>query len=88
LELSGKEQEISPYINSRYSPNNSQIHIYIERGELFIEIAIKDEGIGINKDEYPFVFQRFYRSESVRDIEGSGIFLFKHSNMHLLHVWL
>lgn len=60
----------------KYSPNNSQIHIYIERGELFTEIAIKDEGIGINKDEYPFVFQRFYRSENVRDIEGSGIGLY------------
>ena len=60
----------------KYSPNNSQIHIYIERGELFTEIAIKDEGIGINKDEYPFVFQRFYRSENVKDIEGSGIGLY------------
>lgn len=60
----------------KYSPNNSSIHISIEQRELFTEVAIQDEGIGINKDEYPFIFQRFYRSENVRDIEGSGIGLY------------
>lgn len=60
----------------KYSPRNSQIHIYIEQRGFFTEIAIKDEGIGISKKEYPLVFQRFYRSDSVRDIEGSGIGLY------------
>lgn len=60
----------------KYSPRNSKIHIHIECGEIFTEIAIRDEGIGISKDEYPFIFQRFYRSENVRDTEGSGIGLY------------
>ena len=60
----------------KYSPSNSKIKIHIEQGHLFTEISIEDEGIGINKDEYPFIFQRFYRSEMVRNIEGSGIGLY------------
>lgn len=60
----------------KYSPLNTKIEICVKHGELFSEIAIADEGIGINKEEYQFIFQRFYRSKEVQDIEGSGIGLY------------
>ena len=41
-----------------------------------IRIDIKDNGIGIDKSEYNNIFKRFYRSEKVDDIEGSGIGLY------------
>ena len=41
-----------------------------------INIIIKDNGIGIDKSEYNNIFKRFYRSEKVDDIEGSGIGLY------------
>ena len=42
----------------------------------FIRIDIKDNGIGIDKSEYNDIFKRFYRSEKVDDIEGSGVGLY------------
>ncbi len=60
----------------KYSPADSQIEIQIAHGGLFTEIAVTDEGIGIAKEEYPFIFKRFYRGKEVRDREGSGIGLY------------
>ena len=60
----------------KYSPENSRIEIQIVQGGLFTEIAITDEGIGIPKEEYPFIFKRFYRGKEVGNIEGSGIGLY------------
>ena len=39
------------------------------------EICIVDSGIGIKSEEIPYIFDRFFRSEYVRnkDIDGSGI---------------
>lgn len=60
----------------KYSPENSRIEIQIVQGGLFTEIAITDEGIGIPKEEYPFIFKRFYRGKEVGNVEGSGIGLY------------
>jgi len=41
-----------------------------------IEIRIQDEGCGIEKDDLPHVFDRFYRSDSARkkqEIGGYGL---------------
>lgn len=39
----------------------------------WIAIAIENSGAVINEDEIPFVFDRFYRSETARDKKGSGL---------------
>ena len=40
-----------------------------------IIVKIEDNGLGIKKEEIPHLFDRFFRSENVRnkDIDGSGI---------------
>lgn len=60
----------------KYSPAATQIQVQVGHEGMFTEIAIKDEGIGIDKEEYPFVFKRFYRGREVREMEGSGIGLY------------
>ena len=42
---------------------------------LFLLITIKDTGIGIPKDQLPFIFDRFYQVDgsSTREAEGTGL---------------
>lgn len=60
----------------KYSPEGSCISITLEVYEMYSEIKIKDEGIGISEDEIPKIFGRFYRSADVHNEEGVGIGLF------------
>ncbi|MCR5828897.1 MAG: HAMP domain-containing histidine kinase [Lachnospiraceae bacterium] len=44
--------------------------------EMFVEVRIKDTGIGIPEEEYAKVFKRFYRGGDVKNEEGVGIGLY------------
>lgn len=62
----------------KYSPTGSCIWIKMNIQIHFLRIEIKDEGIGIKKEEINRIFQRFYRgkNEVVKQAEGSGIGLY------------
>lgn len=62
----------------KYSPEGSSIRITMEKQIHFFRIEIKDEGIGIKKEEVNRIFQRFYRgkTEEVKQAEGSGVGLY------------
>lgn len=62
----------------KYSPADSTIQIIMKKQIHFLRIEIKDEGIGIKKEEINRIFQRFYRGkhEVVRQAEGSGVGLY------------
>lgn len=59
----------------KFTPKNGTIFVNIyDKGD-FIEISIKDTGIGIPKDKLEFIFQRFAQIDksTTRQNEGSGI---------------
>lgn len=60
----------------KYSPENTAVGIYVIAYESFVCIQVTDEGIGIREEEQGLVFQRFYRSEAVKDKPGLGIGLY------------
>ena len=62
----------------KYSPQGTEIMICMQKRTGFARIEIKDQGIGIPKEEYHKIFQRFYRGylPSVKAESGSGIGLF------------
>lgn len=60
----------------KYSPVGTRIVIKTESLMTYFRIDIQDEGIGVPKSECHKIFRRFYRSESVKDIEGSGVGLY------------
>ncbi|RDY23762.1 sensor histidine kinase [Romboutsia maritimum] len=59
----------------KYTKENDRIEINLNEEDNNINIDIRDTGIGIKEEEIPFIFDRFFRSENMRnqDIDGSGI---------------
>ncbi len=59
----------------KFSPNGSSIYINTWKSINQITISIKDEGIGIPKDEQNIIFNRFVKSSKNKsnDNSGSGI---------------
>lgn len=60
----------------KYTPNGGQVNISVTKYEIFTKIDIKDTGIGIKDDEFPKIFQRFFRSNSTLYEDGIGIGLY------------
>ncbi|NBC28043.1 MAG: response regulator [Bacteroidetes bacterium] len=53
----------------------------------FVDIRVKDSGIGISRDRLPYIFDRFYQADSsnTRKYEGTGIGLSIAHEMVMLH---
>nr|WP_177298075.1 HAMP domain-containing sensor histidine kinase [uncultured Blautia sp.] len=60
----------------KYSPSGSTVRVRVLPMEIYTQIEITDQGIGIAREEYNQIFCRFYRSHSVAQEEGSGLGLY------------
>ena len=56
----------------KFSNENSKIYIKISSEDI-LRISIKDEGVGISKEELPYIFDKFYRSKLRQNAKGSGL---------------
>ncbi len=57
----------------KYSPEGKKITCSIKLIEAIIQLAIKDEGIGIPEEDQSFMFDRFFRAGNVTNIQGTGL---------------
>lgn len=60
----------------KYTKEEDFISINLnQKDNIYTEISIIDNGVGIKQEDIPYIFDRFFRSENVRDkdIDGSGI---------------
>ena len=64
----------------KYSDGTPKVHIeaHHEEGARYVEISVRDEGIGIERGDLKRIFRRFYRVpvEAVRSRHGTGLGLF------------
>lgn len=60
----------------KYTPCGGNVKISVEQYSFFVRIDIEDNGMGIEEEEIPKIFTRFYRSFSVVDQPGVGIGLY------------
>lgn len=57
----------------KYSSPGSEVEVTITRGTNRLQLAVADHGRGIHADDLPNLFQRFFRSEDVWDVQGTGL---------------
>jgi len=65
----------------KFSNENSKIYISLNKNS----VTIKDEGIGISREDLPFIFDRYYRVKSVGNKFGTGLGLTIANQIALRH---
>ncbi|MCK4540069.1 PAS domain-containing protein [Candidatus Parcubacteria bacterium] len=56
----------------KYTEKKGKIKIWIENNSKFVKINIQDNGIGIPKEDLPYIFGRFYRVDKARSRKEGG----------------
>ena len=54
---------------AKWSPPDGEVEIAVHGGE----VTVRDHGPGIDEEDLPYVFDRFYRASSARGLPGSGL---------------
>lgn len=59
----------------KYGPDDSVIHLSTRNQGALLQLAVRDHGIGIHRDDLPHIFERFYRvhTGNVHDVKGFGL---------------
>lgn len=60
----------------KYTPKGGRIRVSVKKQEAYLCIEVADDGLGIPESAHPKIWKRFYREESVHDIEGVGLGLY------------
>ena len=77
--IEGDEQRLEqvwPNIISnaiKYTNEGGLITITMKKNSKDIEISIEDTGIGMSKEVVSHIFERFYREDKARNVEGNGL---------------
>ena len=85
-------QVVTNYLSNgiKYSEGNSEVVLNMHYGDKNITVSVKDAGLGIRKDQLPYIFNRFYRAEKTKNLEGMGLGLYLCSQIIKAHngrVW-
>jgi two-component system sensor histidine kinase MprB len=54
---------------AKWSPSGGEVDVSVRDGT----VTVRDHGPGIDEEDLPFVFDRFYRARSARRLPGSGL---------------
>jgi two-component system, OmpR family, sensor histidine kinase MprB len=57
---------------AKWSPQGGTVTVWLQRLDRWT-LDIRDQGPGIDANDLPHVFERFYRAESARSMSGSGL---------------
>jgi len=60
----------------KYSNNNKNVTLSISHNKKSVTVSVKDDGQGISQENLGHVFERFFRAEKTRNIEGIGLGLY------------
>jgi PAS domain S-box-containing protein len=71
-------QVLTNYLSNaiKYSDGGLHIEVVVSVREGSVIVSVADKGQGIPARELPYIFNRFYRAERTRSLEGLGVGLF------------
>ena len=71
-------QVITNYLSNaiKYANGHKEIRITILHDNQTVTVSVKDESIGISKENLPHIFDRYFRTSHGGDIEGIGLGLY------------
>ncbi|MEP6617095.1 MAG: PAS domain-containing sensor histidine kinase [Ginsengibacter sp.] len=85
-------QVITNYLSNgiKYSNGKLDVFLNIKHDKKNLTISVKDMGLGITREQLPHIFERFFRAEKTRNLEGIGLGLYLCRQIILHHngkVW-
>ncbi len=71
-------QVVTNYLSNgiKYSKGSSKVELTIKHDKKEVTVSVKDKGLGISKEQLPYVFDRFFRAEKTKNLEGVGLGLY------------
>lgn len=56
----------------KYSPSGAKVEVTAKKTDHHVLVSVKDEGIGIAREDMKHIFSRFYRADSARSRKDTG----------------
>ncbi|WP_337874059.1 HAMP domain-containing sensor histidine kinase [Exiguobacterium sp.] len=74
----------------KYSPDGGTVHTQVEECDGTVVLSVSDTGIGIPEDALPYVFDEYYRVDSIahQSIKGTGLGLRICKRIAEAHGWV
>jgi signal transduction histidine kinase len=60
----------------KYSPDGGRVEVVLERDDRTATVCVHDQGVGLSPEDAPHVFERFWRAQGTRRLEGTGLGLY------------
>ena len=57
----------------KYTNEHGVVTIEVKKTSKMVEVSIQDTGVGMSKEAISHIFERFYRQDKSRTIEGNGL---------------
>lgn len=57
----------------KYTQDDGVVMIHVKKTSKEVEVAIEDTGVGMSKEAISHIFERFYRQDKSRSVEGNGL---------------
>ncbi len=76
--IQGDKRRISEIFNNlfdnafKFSKDNGNVYIDLKKDTEKVTVTIKDEGIGIDKEDLPHIFNKFFRGKNLKDADSKG----------------
>ena len=71
-------QVITNYLSNgiKYSNGKTDVALTMKYDNTTITVSVQDQGLGISPAQLPHMFQRFFRAEKTKNLEGIGLGLY------------